>query len=43
MEHVGTLPEAEDVLSPTIIALFGILSPPAEREEKCHFCAMYNT
>ena len=37
-EHVGTLAEAEDVLSPTIIALFGLLSPPAEQEETCHFC-----
>ena len=27
MEHVGTLPETNDVLSPTIIPLFGILSP----------------
>ena len=38
MEHVGTLAEAEDVLSPTIIALFGLLSPPAEQEKTCHFC-----
>ena len=38
MEHIGTLAEAEDVLSPTIIALFGLLSPPAEQEETCHFC-----
>ena len=37
MEHVGTLAETNDVLSPTIIPLFGILSPPAEQEE-CHFC-----
>ena len=37
-EHVGTLAEAEDVLSLTIIALFGLLSPPAEQEETCHFC-----
>ena len=38
MEHVGTLAETNDVLSPTIIPLFGILSPPAEQEEECHFC-----
>ena len=38
MEHVGTLTEAEDVLSPTIIPLLGLLSPPAEQEETCHFC-----
>ena len=38
MEQVGTLPETNDVLSPTIIPLFGILSPPAEQEEECHFC-----
>ena len=38
MEHVGNLAEAEDVLSPTIISLFGLLSPPAEQEETCHFC-----
>ena len=36
MEHIGTLPETNDVLSPTI--LFGILCPPAEEEEECHFC-----
>ena len=38
MEHVGTLAETNDVLSPTIILLFGLLSPPAEQEEECHFC-----
>ena len=38
MEHIGTLPETEDVLSPTIILLFAILSPPAEQEEKFPFC-----
>ena len=38
MEHVGTLTEADDVLSSTIISLFGLLSPPAEQEETCHFC-----
>ena len=38
MEHVGTLSETDDVLSPTIIPLFGLLSPPAEQEETCHFC-----
>ena len=38
MEHIGTPAETEDVLSPTIIPLFGILSPPAEQEEECHFC-----
>ena len=37
MEHVGTLPKTDDVLSPTIIPLFGILSPPPKQEE-CHFC-----
>ena len=37
MEHIGTLAETNDVLSPTTIPLFGILSPPAEQEE-CHFC-----
>ena len=37
MEHIGTLPETSDVLSPIVIPLFGILSPPAEQEE-CHFC-----
>ena len=38
MDHMGTLPETKDILSPTIIPLFGILSPPAEKEEECHFC-----
>ena len=38
MEHVGDLAEAGDVLSPTIIPLFGLLSPPGEQEETCHFC-----
>ena len=38
MEHIGTLPETNDILSPTIMPLFGILSPPAEKEEECHFC-----
>ena len=38
MEHVGNLAEADDVLSPTTISLFGLLSPPAEQEETCHFC-----
>ena len=38
MEHVGTLPETNDALSPIIIPLFGILSPPAEKEEDCHIC-----
>ena len=37
MGHIGTLPETNDILLPTIILLFGILSPLAEREE-CHFC-----
>ena len=36
MEHVGNLAEADDVVSPTIISLFGLLSPPAEQEETCH-------
>ena len=38
MEHVRTLLERNDVLLPTIITLFGILCPPAEKEEECHFC-----
>ena len=37
MEHIGTLPETNDILLPTIIPLFGILSLPAEQED-CHFC-----
>ena len=37
MEHIGTLLETNDVLSPTIITLFEILSPPAEKEE-FNFC-----
>ena len=37
MEHVETLPKTDDVLSPIIVTLFGILCPPAEKEE-CHFC-----
>ena len=37
MEHVETIPETNDILSSTIITLFGILSPPCEKEE-CHFC-----
>ena len=36
-EHVGDLAEAGDVLSPTIISLFGLLSSPVE-QETCHFC-----
>ena len=38
MDHIETLPKTNDVLSPTIITLFGILCPPAEKEEECHFC-----
>ena len=38
MEHIGTLSETNNIFSPTIILLFGILSPPAEKEEECHFC-----
>ena len=38
MEHVGTLPETNNVLSPIIIPLFGILSLPAEKDEDCHIC-----
>ena len=38
MEHIGTLAETKDVLSPSIIPLFGILSPPAEKDEDCHIC-----
>ena len=38
MEHIGTLPDPNTVLSPIIIPLFGILSPPAEKEEDCHIC-----
>ena len=33
MEHIGTLAKTEDVLSPTIIPLFGILSPPARSQK----------
>ena len=40
MEHVGTLPETNDILSPRIKPLFGKLSPPAEKEEECHFCLL---
>ena len=39
MEHVGTLPETNDILSPRIKPLFGKLSPPAEKEE-CNFCLL---
>ena len=38
MEHIGTLPETNDVLSPTIITLFGILCPPAKKEKDSHIC-----
>ena len=38
MEHIGTLPETNDILSPTIVPLFGILNPPGQKEEECHFC-----
>lgn len=41
MKHIGTLPETNDILSPTTITLFGILSPPAEilsPPTECHFC-----
>ena len=38
MEHIGTLPETNDILSPTITTLFGNLCPAAEKEEECHFC-----
>ena len=37
MEHVETLPETNDILSPTIITLIETLCPPAEKEER-HFC-----
>ena len=33
MEHIGTLAKTEDVLSPTIIPPFGILSPPARSQK----------
>ena len=38
MEHIETLFETNDILSPTIITLFGLLSLPAKQEEDCHFC-----
>ena len=37
MAHVGALPETNDILSPVIIALFGMPSPLAKKEEECHF------
>ena len=41
MAQVGVLPDPSDVLAPTIVPLFGILSfsdnAPLE-EEDCHFC-----
>ena len=37
MEHIGSLPETDVILSPTIIPLFGILCPPAKKEVECHF------
>ena len=37
MAHVGALPETNDILSPVIIALFGMPSPLAKIEEECHF------
>ena len=33
MEHIGTLAKTEDVLSPTIIPLYGILSPPVRSQK----------
>lgn len=39
MEHIGTLPNENEVLLPAIIPLFGILCPStASKDEKCHFC-----
>ena len=39
MEHIGTLPNPNDVLSPPVIPLFGLLSSVSvENEEDCHFC-----
>ena len=39
MEHVGTLPRPNDVLSTTVIPLFGLLSSVAvDKDEECHFC-----
>ena len=31
MDHIESLPKTNDVLSPTMISLFGILCPPAEK------------
>ncbi len=42
MESVEVLPAPEDILSSTILSLFGILSKLSknvpEEEEECHFC-----
>ena len=38
MEHIGTLPKPNDVLSPTIIPLFGLLSSVSVEKEDCHIC-----
>ena len=39
MEHIGTLPETNDTLSPTMIPLFGLLaSVSVEKKEDCHIC-----
>ena len=38
MEHIGTLPDENQVSSPAIIPLFGILCPSASHDEECYFC-----
>ena len=38
MEHIETLPDPDTALSPIIIPLFGILSPPTKKEDDCHIC-----
>ena len=34
MEHIGTLPDPNTILLPTIIPLYRILSPPAEKRRR---------
>ena len=38
MAHIGTLPDENQVLSPAIIPLFGILCPSASEDKECYFC-----
>ena len=38
MEHIGTLPETNEISLPTIIPLFGILVPVSAEKEDCHIC-----